>query len=69
MHINIDTLIQILEMAIANQNAEFTEQDVLALGSKREHELIYHLDYLADKGFIIGEFIPLAFPIHRVSPK
>lgn len=69
INFKLDILTAILDIAIAKGEAGFTEQDALSLGLERKQELIYHLEHLADIGFIVGEFIPMTFSIQGISPK
>ena len=71
MKLNLQLLQQILDIAVAQGNKGFKAADVLTLcrNNQDELELIFHLDYLTDKGFIVGEFMPIAFASLGISPQ
>lgn len=69
MRLNKQTLIQVLEIAAEKGEAGFEEKDLLPLFHDNEYDLIFHLDYLTEKGFIIGEFTPGAYAAFAVLPK
>ncbi len=56
MRLNKQTIIQVLEIAAEKGEAGFEEKDIIPLFDNNEYDLVFHLDYLTDKGFIIGEF-------------
>ena len=67
MKLNILILQEILDIAIANDELGFMETDLIAVSVRDKDELIFHLDYLTDRGFIIGEFIPITFTDLKIS--
>ena len=69
MRLSKQTLIQVLEIAAEKGEAGFEEQDLLPLFHNNEYDLVFHLDYLTEKGFITGEFTPGAYAAFAVLPK
>lgn len=71
MKLNPQLLEQILDIAETRGDKGFKAVDVLNLcrNNQDELELIFHLDYLTDKGFIVGEFMPVAFASLCFSPQ
>jgi len=71
MKLNLQLLQQILDIAEAKGSKGFKAANVLTLchNNQDELELIFHLDYLTDKGFIVGEFMPIGFTSLGFSPQ
>ena len=69
MRLNKQMLIHVLEIAVEKGEAGFEERDLLPLFHNNEYDLVFHLDYLTDKGFIIGEFTPGAYAAFAILPK
>lgn len=69
MKLNQQITKQVLDLAVKKGKQGFVEADILPLFPDRQYELLDHLDYLTDKGFIIGEFVPVAFATLGVSPQ
>ncbi len=69
MKLNLPTLKQVLEIAADKGETGFGEQDILPLFNNQEYDLVFHLDYLTDKGFIIGEFTPGGFAAFAIFPE
>ena len=69
MRLSKHTVIQVLEIAAEKGEAGFKEQDLLPLFHDNEYDLVFHLDYLTEKGFITGEFTPGAYAAFAVLPK
>ncbi|WP_315790194.1 hypothetical protein [Fischerella sp. JS2] len=63
------TLQQVLEIAANKAEAGFEEKDVAHLFDNEEYDLVFHLDYLAEKGFIEGEFTPGAYAAFAILPQ
>ncbi len=69
MKLNLQTLKQVLEIAADKGEKGFGEQDILPLFNNQEYDLVFHLDYLTDKGLIIGEFTPEGCAAFAIFPK
>lgn len=71
MKLNLKLVQQILDIANIRGEQGFTTADVLSIchNNEDELELISHLDHLADKGFIVGEFMPISVATVGVSPQ
>ena len=69
MKLERQTLKQVLEIAAKKGETGFEEQDILPLFNNQEYDLVFHLDYLTDKGFILGEFTPGAYAAFAILPK
>ena len=59
MKLNQQITKQVLDLAVKKGKQGFVEADILPLFPDRQYELLDHLDYLTDKGFIIGFNAPL----------
>ncbi len=68
MQLNRDIVRQVLEIAAEKKEAGFEEKDISHLFNE-EYDLVFHLDYLHEKGFIEGEFTPGAYAAFAVLPQ
>ena len=69
MRLNKETLKQVLEIAAEKGDAGFEEKDILPIFHNNEYDLVFHLDYLTEKGFIDGEFSDGAYAAFAILPK
>ncbi|WNZ21801.1 hypothetical protein HJG54_02225 [Leptolyngbya sp. NK1-12] len=68
MRLNRDIIQQVLEIADRKGEAGFEEKDIAHLFNE-EYDLVFHLDYLNEKGFIEGEFTPGAYAAFAILPQ
>jgi hypothetical protein len=68
MQLSRSILQQVLEIAADKGEAGFEEQDIAHLFGD-EYDLVFHLDYLNEKGFIAGEFTPGAYAAFAILPE
>jgi hypothetical protein len=69
MQLDRETLRQVLEIAAEKGDAGFEEKDIAHLFKHEEYDLVFHLDYLNEKGFIEGEFTPGGYAAFAILPK
>jgi len=60
---------QVLEIAAEQGETGFEEKDIAHLFNNDEYDLVFHLDYLKEKGFIEGEFTPGAYAAFAILPQ
>lgn len=68
MQLNRNIVQQVLEIAAKQGEAGFEEKDIAHLFGD-EYDLVFHLDYLNEKGFITGEFTPGAYAAFAILPE
>ncbi|BAU05760.1 hypothetical protein NIES592_08785 [Fischerella major NIES-592] len=68
MQLNRNIVQQVLEIAAEQGEAGFEEKDIAHLFGD-EYDLVFHLDYLHEKGFITGEFTPGAYAAFAILPE
>lgn len=69
MKLDKKILQQVLEIAAAKGEEGFEEKEILPIFHNEEYDLIFHLDYLREKGFIEAEFTPGAYAAFAILPK
>ena len=69
MRLNRDIIQQVLEIADGKGESGFEEKDIAHLFNEEEYNLVFHLDYLNEKGFIEGEFTPGAYAAFAILPQ
>jgi hypothetical protein len=69
MQLNREKLQQVLEIAAEKKETGFEEKDIAHLFQNEEYDLVFHLDYLTEKGFIDGEFTPGAYAAFAILPQ
>lgn len=69
MNLNREKVKQVLDIAAEAGFSGFEEKDVAHLFEADEGGLIFHLDYLNEKGFIQGEFTPGAYAAFALLPE
>ncbi|WAL58289.1 hypothetical protein [Thermocoleostomius sinensis] len=68
MQLSRNILQQVLEIAAEKEEAGFEEKEIAHLFGD-EYDLVFHLDYLNEKGFIAGEFTPGAYAAFAILPE
>ncbi|MBE9169410.1 hypothetical protein IQ238_18405 [Pleurocapsales cyanobacterium LEGE 06147] len=69
MKLSREKIQKVLEIASEKGEAGFEEKDIAHLFNDEEYDLVFHLDYLTEKGFIDGEFTPGAYAAFAILPK
>ncbi len=68
MQLSRNIVQQVLEIAAEKGEAGFEEKDISHLFGN-EYDLVFHLDYLNEKGLITGEFTPGAYAAFAILPE
>jgi len=69
MYLDRETLQKVLELAAEKGDEGFKETDISALFQNNEYDLVFHLDYLTEKGYIDGKFTSGAYAAFALLPK